>query len=134
MDTREVYRLNSESVLTVSGAAVDLVQGDLDEARVLRAMNRLPSSVDNMNPSSPFIRAIAGIRVEPPVIAHSIVPVTQAPPADGQNDGVVEFSSASIGEARSELVVFQSGHSVQSHPEAIQEVRRILLEQLAEAP
>lgn len=120
--------------IALPGAAVDLVQGDLDDLRVRRALNRLPSSVDNMNPSSPFIRAIAGLRVEPPVIAHSIIPVTQGPPADGQNDGVVEFSSASIEEARSELVVFQSGHSVQSNPEAIQEVRRILLEQLAEAP
>ena len=36
--------------------------------------------------------------------------------------------------AHSEFVVFHAGHSVQSNPEAIQEVRRILLEQLAESP
>ena len=42
-------------------------------------------------------------------------------------DGVVDFESARIEEAQSEFVVFESGHSVQSHPEAIQEVRRILL-------
>jgi hypothetical protein len=120
--------------LALPGQAVDLVQGDLDEMRVQRALNRLPSSVDNMNPNSSFIRTLAEIRIEPPVIAHSIIPVTGTPPPEGQNDGVVEFASASIEEARSELVVFGSGHSVQSHPAAIQEVRRILLEHLAEAP
>jgi pimeloyl-ACP methyl ester carboxylesterase len=118
--------------IALPGQAVDLVQGDVDELRVQRALSRLPSSVDNMNPSSTFIQALSNIRVEPPVVAHSIIPVTGPPPPDGQNDGVVEFSSASIEEARSELVVFNQGHSVQSHPKAIEEVRRILLEHLAE--
>jgi hypothetical protein len=118
--------------IALPGVAVDLVQGDVDEIRVQRALSRLPSSVDNMNPNSTFIQTLADIRVEPPVIAHSIIPVTHGPPPALQNDGVVAFESASIPEARSELVVFHWGHSVQSNPEAIQEVRRILLEQLAE--
>ena len=54
-------------------------------------------------------------------------------PPEGQNDGVVEYSSAHIDEAKSEYVVFNSSHSTQAHPEAIQELRRILLEHL-EAP
>jgi hypothetical protein len=120
--------------IALPGVAVDLVQGDLDEQRVQRALNRLPTSVDNMNPNSSFSRTLAEIPVEPPVITHSIIPVTGVAPPYGQNDGVVTFESASIEEARSEFVVFGSGHSVQSNPEAIQEVRRILLEQLGETP
>ena len=120
--------------IALPGAAVELVQGDLDELRVQRALSRLPTSVDNMNPASSFIRTLADLPVKPPVRAHSIIPVTGDAPPYGQNDGVVTFESASIEEASSELVVFRSGHSAQSHPEAIQEVRRILLEQLAETP
>ena len=42
-------------------------------------------------------------------------------------DGVVAYSSAHIDEAVSELVV-RSSHSVQGNPQAIEEIRLILLE------
>ena len=42
---------------------------------------------------------------------------------------MVEYSSSHLDEVRSELVV-HSGHSVQVHPMAIYEVRRILREHL----
>ena len=118
------------------GMAVDLMTGelDLDEVRVQLALGRLPSSVESMNPSSAFIRTLADIPIEPPVVAHSIIPVRRGPPPDGQHDGVVDFESARIEEAQSEFVVFESGHSAQSHPEAIQEVRRILLARIDAAP
>jgi hypothetical protein len=47
-------------------------------------------------------------------------------PIETGNDGVVQYSSAHIDEAESELVV-RSGHSVQSNPKTVAEVRRILL-------
>lgn len=122
----------AQAGLALPGAAVDLVQGD-EDARLQRQMDRLPSSVDNMNPNLPFIRTLADIRVEPPVVAHSIIPVTGGPPPDDQNDGVVEYRSAHIDEAKSEFVVFHHDHSAQQSPQGIQEVRRILLEQIAES-
>jgi hypothetical protein len=84
-----------------------------------------------MTASKPFVQTIASIQVEPPVIAHSIIPVKGSSPPEGQNDGVVAYDSAHITEAESELVVYHQNHSTQSHPLAIQEVRRILLEHLA---
>ena len=48
------------------------------------------------------------------------------------DDGVVSYQSAHIPEAVSELVV-RSGHSVQSNPYTVREVRRILLLHLAQA-
>ena len=110
-------------------AGIDLATGDQDSAIRLE-MGRIPSSVDNMNPKHPFSRTIASIPVDAGVIAHSIIPVTGGPPPEGQNDGVVTYESAHIEEAASEYVVYRSGHSTQSHPETIQEVRRILLEHL----
>ena len=50
------------------------------------------------------------------------------------HDGTVAFEAARIDAPDSELVVFNSGHSAQSHPLAIQEVRRILLDALDQGP
>jgi len=126
--------------IALPGAAVDLARDQIDtlqgdeEAKVLRELSRLPSSVDNMNPSHRFIRTVSSVEIDPSVTAHSIIPVRGGAPPDGQNDGVVEYASAHIDEAESELVVYHSGHSVQGHPLAIQEVRRILLEHLVASP
>ena len=49
------------------------------------------------------------------------------------NDGVVQYSSAHLAGVESELVV-RSGHSTQSNPQTIEEVRRILLAHLAAVP
>jgi hypothetical protein len=118
--------------IALPGQVVDLVQGDTDQLKVQRALGRLPTSVDNMNPTSLFVHTLGEIPISPNVTTHSIIPVTGGEPPDGQNDGVVAFDSASIEGVESQLVVFHSGHSVQSNPLAIQEVRRILLEQIAE--
>ncbi len=106
---------------------IDSVRGD-DDAILRRRLDRVPSSVDNMDPDSPFIRTLGSIPIAPEVRVHSIIPVRGGPPPENQNDGVVEFEAARIEGAESEFVVFHSGHSTQSHPLTIQELRRILLQ------
>jgi pimeloyl-ACP methyl ester carboxylesterase len=96
------------------------------EAMAFRSVNRAPSSVDNMTPGNPFVKGLASIPVAPGVSAHSIIPVKGDGPVEKGDDGVVEYSSAHIEGVESELVV-RSSHSVQGHPDAIEEVRRILL-------
>lgn len=93
------------------------------------ALRRMPSSLDNMSPSHPFVRTLSSLRVDPGVTAHSIVAVSGKGPLEKDGDGVVPYASAHIEEAVSEKVV-RSGHSVQGQPEAIEEIRRILLEHL----
>ncbi len=112
---------------------IDEIQGDEDEA-LLRKLSKMPSSVDNMNPNHRFSRTISSIPVDPGIQAHSIIPVLGDPPAEGKNDGVVEYTSAHIDEAVSEKIIYNQGHSTQSNPVAIQEVRRILLEHLDSIP
>jgi len=97
------------------------------QAVAMRSVKRVPSSVDNMTPGHPLVEALASIPLAPGVSAHSIIPVKGDGPVEEGNDGVVEYSSAHIEGVESELVV-RSGHSVQGHPDAIEEVRRILLE------
>jgi len=94
------------------------------------AMEKIPTSFDQMTTDNPFIKLLASIPTDPSVHAHSIIPVKQeGPPAEG-DDGVVRYKDAHIDEADSELVV-PSGHSCQGHPFTILELRRILREHLA---
>jgi pimeloyl-ACP methyl ester carboxylesterase len=89
----------------------------------------LPTSIDNMNPNNRFIVGLSAIPIADGVVANSIVGVEGGgPPAEG-GDGVVKYSSAHIDGVESEKIV-HSGHSMQGHPETIQEVKRILLEHI----
>jgi hypothetical protein len=69
---------------------------------------------------------LATIKVDPRVIAHSIIAVQGNGPKEEGDDGVVAYRSAHIDEAVSEKVV-RWNHSCQDQPEVIEEVRRILL-------
>jgi pimeloyl-ACP methyl ester carboxylesterase len=103
----------------------DLVDRNADRI-LLRSLEEVPSSIDNMNPSNPFVEALADLPIEPGVDAHSIIPVLREP-LDAGDDGVVKYRSAHLPDVP-EKVVLGSGHSTQSHPETIAEMRRILLE------
>jgi hypothetical protein len=85
-----------------------------------------------MSPGNPAIRTLATLPIAPGVTTHSIIAIKGGGSLGERGDGVVTYRSAHLDEAVSELIV-QSGHSVQSHPEAIEEIRRILLQQLGNA-
>jgi pimeloyl-ACP methyl ester carboxylesterase len=84
-------------------------------------------SVYGMTPGSLLVKALAETPLATWVTANSIIAVKGDGPVEEGDDGVVKYSSAHIDGVESELVI-RSGHSVQSNPEAIEEVRRILLE------
>ena len=86
-----------------------------------------------MTPGSTFVESLAAITVAPGIRTHSIVAVQGNGPAEKGDDGIVEYASAHQENADSEIVV-RSGHSVQGHPLAIAEVRRILRLHAAEVP
>jgi len=85
-----------------------------------------------MSPGNPAIKTLATLPIAPGVTAHSIIAVRGGGSIADGGDGVVTYRSAHLDEAASELIV-RSGHSVQSHPEAIEEIRRILLQHLGNA-
>lgn len=89
-------------------------------------------SVYAMTPGSPLVRTLAPMPVAPGVATHSIIAVQGDGPVEEGTDGVVAYASAHIDGVDSELVV-RSGHSLQSNPHTIEEVRRILLLHAAEA-
>ena len=89
---------------------------------------RIKNGLEELSPKVPTLWAIDAIPFRPDVPRHSIIGNNQKA-VPGGSDGVVEYSSSHRDDVRSELVV-RSGHSVQTHPVAIYEVRRILLEHL----
>jgi pimeloyl-ACP methyl ester carboxylesterase len=97
------------------------------QAMKVRSLKTIPKSTDQMDPKSPFVEILSSTPIADGVHAHSIIAVKnpEAPKAKW-TDGVVNYSSAHIAGVDSELVV-ESGHSAQSEPQAIEEVRRILI-------
>jgi triacylglycerol esterase/lipase EstA (alpha/beta hydrolase family) len=93
----------------------------------LATVGGVPTAVDNMNPGNLFIRNLSAIPIAPGVVAYSIIAVDSDEPLDQAGDGVVKYMSAHIDGVASEKIV-HSEHSVQGNPEAIQEVKRILIE------
>lgn len=98
-----------------------------DPANRIATLERFPTSIDNMSPGNPFIKALSGIPIAPGIVANSIIPVEGDGPLETGVDGVVAYSSAHIEGVESERVVRPSSHSTQSNPETVDEVRRILL-------
>jgi hypothetical protein len=88
-------------------------------------VEQVPTSVDNMSGDSPFVKTLAEMSTVPDVHAHSIVAVSGVGPLADDGDGVVKYTSAHREDVESELLVI-SGHSAQSNPQVIEEVRRIL--------
>nr|WP_028605614.1 alpha/beta fold hydrolase [Ottowia thiooxydans] len=93
-------------------------------------LQRIPNSIDNLRDTDPFVRAAAELPIGPHVRYHSIIGQSDPKlPLVDSSDGIVPYGSAHLTGAASERVV-PSGHSVQEHPLAILEIRRILREQL----
>jgi hypothetical protein len=107
--------------------AAVVANGFSDDAKIAALLRRPPTAVDNMNPSHPFVQITSSIQVPTDIPAHSIVAVTGTGPYEHGNDGVVAYESAHLDWTASEKVV-RWNHSCQGQAEAIEEVRRILLE------
>jgi pimeloyl-ACP methyl ester carboxylesterase len=85
---------------------------------------RFPTSICGLSPNSRFLRALDQSTSNTPV--HSIIPVLGRRPLEQSSDGVVAYPSAHLPEAVSEVVV-SAGHGGFDHPQAIEEIARILL-------
>lgn len=94
----------------------------------------LPTGIDNLSQSDPFITLSASMPISPAVRYHSIIANnTPRLPLTESSDGLVPYRSAHLEGAASELVIPYS-HSVQETPKAILEIRRILHQHVGQTP
>ena len=100
--------------------------GELDRESTVLAGQPGFGSIYAMTPGSLLVQMLARTPIAEGVKAHSIIAVRGDGPVETGDDGVVEYKSAHIRDVESEYIV-RSGHSTQSNPHTIEEVRRILL-------
>jgi len=99
-------------------------------------MLEVKTSLDSLAPDSPILPVLLHAQRPPWLKCHNIVGVLPDKgfigKVAGGSDGVVAFSSAHLDDALSELKVEADHMDVHRHPLSILEVRRILLEHLAD--
>ena len=113
---------------TLAKDVADIAQQNPDSVS-MKKLGDIPTAVDNMRPGQRFVRTLSSGPIAPGVTVNSIVAVLGDGPLSGRGDGVVMYKSAHL-DVGTEVVV-HSGHSTQAVPETIEEVRRILREQVA---
>ena len=92
-----------------------------------RRFRKVPTSIETLDPESPYLKGLLAMKPGPRVTFHSIIGYEQPEGKENTTDGVVPYKSSHFEAAATEVMV-QSHHGVQANPYAIQEVHRILLE------
>ena len=90
-----------------------------------RPLNRMPNSVDTLEPNDRFVEAVNKLPITPGIPYHSIMGDRGRGNTPNSSDGIVPYWSSHLEGAQSELIV-PSDHSAQYNPQAIREVERIL--------
>jgi len=90
-----------------------------------RPLNRMPNSVDTLEPNDRFVEAVNKLPIATGIPYHSIMGDRGRGDTPNSSDGVVPYWSSHLAGAQSELIV-NSDHGAQYNPQAIREVERIL--------
>ena len=109
---------------------MDMYEYMTDDIKKVLGGKVVITSADSMSPENPVIRALAEIPLASGIEGHSIIAVQGEGDSELGDDGVVEYKSAHLDGMASELIV-SGGHSSQLNPLAIDEVRRILVDNLS---
>jgi pimeloyl-ACP methyl ester carboxylesterase len=84
----------------------------------------VPTSIQGLSPNSPLLHALDRLPIEAP--HHSIIGDRGRDDTPNSSDGVVPYWSSHLASAQSEKIV-PIGHEAMDNPQAIEEIRRILL-------
>jgi pimeloyl-ACP methyl ester carboxylesterase len=90
-----------------------------------RRLNRMPNSVDTLEPNDRFVQAVNKLPITPGIPYHSIMGDRGRGDTPNSSDGIVPYWSSHLEGAQSELIV-NSDHGAQYNQQAIREVERIL--------
>lgn len=100
------------------------------------AMLQVKTSIDSLAADSPILPVLLESPLGPATNYHNIIGVVPTQSwlrsVSGKSDGIVSYDSAHVDGVDSEIVVAADHMHVHRHPASVLEVRRILLEHLAE--
>jgi pimeloyl-ACP methyl ester carboxylesterase len=105
---------------------------DAFNSRRFQRFQRFPTSIETLDTNSPILKAILDMRPGSQVAFHSIIGSRSPSGVAESTDGVVAWTSSHLDGVPEKMV--RSDHGVQKDPEAIIEVRNILLEHVGAAP
>ena len=123
----------------LSGSIISLPARTVRLSRLIFNDERLPcwkrmfperTSLDSLSRDSAVLRLIGQTSIPEPVVHHNIIGISDGDSEDNWTDGVVAFTSAHRSDVDSEIRVPADHSNVHRHPDAIAEVRRVLLEHL----
>jgi hypothetical protein len=120
---RKVVNVSVETLKITSDVLAAIPEEDVPEAWRYR---ETITSIDSMDPNNPALMALSKLPVSPEIRSHSIMGVQGDGDPYRGSDGVVDYRSAHLENVNSEYIIQPGGHSIQQHPLAIEEVRRIL--------
>jgi pimeloyl-ACP methyl ester carboxylesterase len=84
----------------------------------------VPTSIQGLSPNSPLLHALDRLPIQ--AVHYSIIGDRGRGDTPNSSDGVVPYWSSHLASARSEKIV-PSGHEAMDNPQAVEEIRRILL-------
>src|SRR5271165_3281804 len=84
----------------------------------------VPTSIQGLSPNSPLLHALDRLPIQ--AVHHSIIGDRGRGDTPNSSDGVVPYSSSHLASAQSEKIV-PTGHEAMDSPQAVEEIRRILL-------
>jgi len=101
---------------TITSAFIDLPSNIIDRGKL--------TSVAGLSPTNPLYKALDQLPIQVP--HHSIIGDRGKGNTPNSSDGVVPYWSSHLASAQSELIV-PGNHGSFNHPQAIREIRRILI-------
>lgn len=96
---------------------------------VSHGMGQSPNSITSLSPQSPTLRCIELLPIRSTIPYHSMMGDRGKGDTPDSSDGVVTYHSAHLDGSASEAII-PADHGAHQHPQAIAEMRRILLEHL----
>jgi hypothetical protein len=84
----------------------------------------VPTSIEGLSPSSPLLHALDRLPIQ--AVHYSIIGDRGRRDTPNSSDGVVPYWSSHLASARSEKIV-PTGHDAMDNPQAVEEIRQILL-------
>jgi hypothetical protein len=94
--------------------------------------NGLPTSIDLLDPTQPFLRTLSRLPTPPELPLHSIIGTGPYGIFLGQTDGVVSVRSATLPRVTSTRLVSATHSAILRHPHTVDELSRILTAHLHE--
>jgi pimeloyl-ACP methyl ester carboxylesterase len=106
--------------------------GSSQSAAIKDLGGKVPTSVANMNPDNPFLLALHSLPLADDIKGDTIIGVLGNGPVEDDNDGVVAYKSAYLPGMETQNIVHCGHGDVPGNPQAIDDIRRILLLHLKE--